>query len=237
MTTPPPAPAVAPAVTNDVYTPAVAPIDLCELCQTGCGGVCLGRETNALPNFYFSFFGGWSNLRDLTSNSGLGDFQTEDGSLFGIALGRRNGRNLRTELELASRNYDVSGFSDGSTLTPLTGEVTAFSGMANAYWEFTNVRTRLIKPYVGVGVGFIAVDNDINDLNSMSIIDPNSEDDTSLAFQYMIGLNYKAYRNVDLFAEYRYLEADTFRIDTTVGTSDRFSFQTDNVVLGLRWKF
>ena len=152
-------------------------------------------------------------------------------------MGRRNGRNLRTELELSSRTWDVSGFFDGSTLTPLGGEITGFSGMANAYWEFVNTRTGQFKPYLGVGVGFIAIDSDINDLDSNSIISPDSEDDTSLAVQYIAGFNYKAYRNVDLYAEYRYLEADTFRLDTTVGTSDRYSFQTDNVVLGLRWKF
>lgn len=225
---------------NEVYVPAVAPIDprqACQSCHSDCGGACLGLPSNRPPNFYFSFFGGWSNLADLTSNSGLGDFQTEDGSVFGIALGRRNGRNLRTELELSSRAYDVSGFSEGSSLTPLTGEVTAFSGMANAYWEFVNTPQGLFQPYVGAGVGFIAIDSDINNSDLMSIIAPDSEDDTSLAFQYMVGVNYKAYRNVDLYAEYRYLEADTFRLDTTVGTSDRFSFQAENVILGLRWKF
>ena len=109
--------------------------------------------------------------------------------------------------------------------------------MANAYWEFSRFRSRLFQPYVGVGVGFISIDSDIVDSGGANIVDPDTDNDTSLAFQYMVGLNYKAYRNVDLFAEYRFLRADTFRLDTTVGTSDRFNYRTDNVFLGLRWRF
>lgn len=208
---------------NNVYTAAVAP---------------LRSSQGRAPNFYFSFFGGWSDVGELVSETGLGQFNLDDGTVFGIALGRRNGRNLRTELEFSTRSNDVSSFTDGSALTPLSGnDVTSYGGMANAYWEFERFRTRLFQPYIGVGVGFISIDSDIVDSNSQSIVEPDTDNDTSLAFQYMAGVNYKAYRNVDLFAEYRFLRADTFRLDTTVGTSDRYNYRNDNVFLGLRWKF
>ena len=220
MTTPPPA---VPDLANSAYIPTVAPLRP------------LAART---PNFYFSFFGGWSDVGDLVSETGLGQFNLDDGTVFGVALGRRNGRNLRTELEFSTRSHDVNSFFDGSVLEPLNGnDVTSYGGMANAYWEFERFRTRLFQPYIGVGVGFISIDSDIVDSNSLSIVDPDTDNDTSLAFQYMAGLNYKAFRNVDLFAEYRFLRADTFRLDTTVGTSDRFNYRTDNVFLGIRWKF
>ncbi len=225
---------------ESVYTPTVAPLsayDKCQACQSDCGGACLGCNVNRCPDFYFSLFGGWSGLKDLRSETGLGSFRTDDGYVFGVALGRRNGRNLRTELEFSTRSHDVTGFFDGSNLTPLSGDIRSYAGMANAYWEVIDVRTRYFKPYVGIGAGFISIDSDIQDANSQTILETGTENDTSLALQYMVGINYKAYRNVDLFVEYRYLRADTFRLDTTVGTSDRYPYLADNVLFGLRWKF
>ena len=208
---------------TSAYTAAVAPIRPLE---------------NRTPNFYFSFFGGWSDVGPLVSESDLGQFNLDDGTVFGIALGRRNGRNLRTELEFSVRSNDVLSFYDGATLSQLSGnDVRSFAGMANAYWEFQRFRTRLLQPYIVAGVGFISIDSDIFDLDSNNIVQPDNNNDTSLAVQYMAGLNYKAYPNVDLYAEYRFLRADTFRLDTTVGTSDRYNYRTDNVFLGLRWKF
>ena len=207
---------------DNAYIAAVAPIRPLEI---------------RTSNFYFGFFGGWSDVGELISETGLGQFSLDDGNVFGVTLGRRNGRNLRTEIEFSTRNNDVSSFTDGTTLDSLSGDISSYGGMANAYWEFDRFRTPLFQPYVGVGVGFISIDSDILDSNLDSIVQADTDNDTSLAFQYMVGLNYKAYRNVDLFAEYRFLRADTFRLDTTVGTSDRFNYRTDNVFLGLRWRF
>ncbi len=208
---------------NNAYIAAVAPIRP------------LASRT---PNFYFSFFGGWSDVGELVSETGLGQFNLDSGTVFGVALGRRNGRNLRTELEFSTRSNDVSSFFDGSALTQLSGnDIQSYAGMANAYWEFQRFRTTLFQPYIGVGVGFISIDSDIVDSNSLSIVPDEADNDTSLAVQYMAGVNYKAFPNVDLFAEYRFLRADTFRLDTTVGTSDRYNYRSDNVFLGIRWKF
>lgn len=243
IATAPPATAPAP-VANDVYSPVVATSNQCGSCGTACGGGCGLGGTGGLgnagcPNFYFSVFGGWNGLRDMNSlASGIGEFQTDDGSIFGFALGRRNGRNLRTELEFSYRENNVTGFlSDSGVLTDLSGELNSYAGMANAYWEFVNFRNRLFKPYIGGGIGFISIDSDIRNANAVSILSSGVDNDTSLAYQYMLGMNYKAYRNVDLFVEYRYLKAESFRLDTTVGSSGRYNFASDNVLFGMRWKF
>jgi opacity protein-like surface antigen len=205
----------------------------CSTCQTSGQACCSG-----CPDFYFSFFGGYTSLRDMEGQSNGGIIQADSGSGFGFALGRRNSRNLRTELELSFRENDLTGILFGNTSQPFSGELNSFSGMANAYWEFVDVRTCCLKPYFGAGIGFVSFDSSATDSFGQSLIVPGAENDTSFAFQWMAGINYKAYRNMDLFAEYRFFQATTFRVDSTVaGVSDRYEFETDNVFVGFRWKF
>lgn len=219
--TAPTAPAAAPA-NNDVYNPVVG----------NNGKACFD---SGCPNFYFSLFGGGSFLREVSSNSG--ELDTEDGGTFGAALGRRNGRNLRSELEFTYRQNDITGFTNNNSLfTPLEGDIDAFSGMANAYWEFIDVPTRFLKPYIGTGIGFVIFDADVQTPGGPSIIPTGAANETSFAFQYMAGVNYKAYRNVDLYAEYRFFEAETFRVEASDFTGN-YDFKSDNVLFGFRWKF
>jgi opacity protein-like surface antigen len=182
-------------------------------------------------------FGGWTGLRSLKAQSSADQFLANDGTGFFLALGRRNGRNLRTELDFSFLQNDITGFQSGNTVQTLSGELTSFAGTANAYWEFIDVPSRCFKPYLGLGVGFISTNNEIRDTRGRSIIPVGMENDTSLAYQWMGGVNYKAYRNVDLFAEYRFLGADTYRIETTSSMSDRYTYKTDNILFGFRWKF
>ncbi len=229
-------PAIEPPVSADVYSPAVGT----EKRQAYGDGYSNGwvDDANAnVSNFFFSSFVGWAGLQDLPSQSGLGKFQAESGTGFGFALGRRNGHNLRTELEFSSRNNDVTGFDDGVIVSPLIGELKSYSGMANAYWEFVDVSWGDLKPYIGCGIGFISIDSEIGTSPLGSILVPGRDNDTSFAFQYMLGINYRAFANVDLFAEYRWANADTLQIDTVTGISDRYDYHTENVFMGLRWKF
>lgn len=199
---------------------------------------CNSCGPNDCPNFYFSGFGGWTDLDNLEDRSGSRSFLADDGSAIGFALGRRNGRNLRTEVEFTARSNDILNFSNNLTLTGVNGEANAYSGMANAYWEFINVKSRYFKPYIGAGVGFAIIDHDLFGPTGQSIIPAGGDKDTSFAFQWMAGVNYKAYRNVDVFAEYRFFEADTYRIETTSGAeSGQYTYQVSNIFAGIRWKF
>jgi opacity protein-like surface antigen len=160
-----------------------------------------------------------------------------DGTGFSLGLGRKNGCNLRTEVNFSFHQNDISGFRSGSTIAALGGELSSFAGMANAYWDLTDVPSRCFKPYVGMGIGFISIDSEIQDSMGRNIVLPGMDNDTSLAYQWMGGVTYKTCRNMDFFAEYRFLGADTFRLETTGSLSDRYSYKTDNVFFGLRWKF
>ena len=183
-------------------------------------------------------FGGRTELRDLEGTNGLPNVNAKSGEGFGVALGRRNGRNLRTEAEFSYRKNGISGSIPAFQAVDFTGNLTSYSGMANAYWEFIDVPTKCFKPYVGVGIGFIGVDIEANDAMGRSLIPTNADNDTSLAYQWIAGVNYKAYRNMDLFAEYRFFKADAFRVETTVpGVNGDYDYETDNVFVGMRWKF
>ena len=189
------------------------------------------------PSFYFSFMGGWTGLRDLKAASSNGKFQTNDGSGFSFALGRRNGRNLRTEVNLSFHENEIDQYMAGTRSQRFTGELTSLAGMANAYWEFVEVPSGRFKPYLGMGLGFISIDSQIRDPSGQSMIALDMNNDSSFAYQWMTGLNYNAVGNLDVFAEYRFLGADDFRIETTGASSGRYSYKTDNVFLGFRWKF
>ena len=200
----------------------------CQTCDNGC------------PNFYFSVFGGFNDLRDLNGSSGTRQIFTDNGGGVGIAFGRRNGRNLRTEAEFSYRHNNIDGFvlNPVSPDMPVDGGLNAFAGMANAYWEFTDAPSRCFKPYIGAGIGVVGIDAVIRDSLGTNIVPTGTGSDSSFAYQWMAGINYKAYRNMDLFAEYRFFGADDFRVDPEItGLGDRYNIDSNNVFFGLRWKF
>lgn len=189
------------------------------------------------PAFYFAFQGGSNDLQTLVGDSN-NELETDSGSAFTFALGRINGRNLRTEIELAIRNNDISDLISGGTSQSFSGDISAFSGMANAYWEFVDFPGGRFKPYIGFGLGFASLETTLADAAGASVLTANGGSDTSFAYQWMAGVNYKTSSNLDVFAEYRFFEADSTRIDSTrAGFSDNYNYQSNTVGIGLRWKF
>ena len=206
---------------------------------------------DACSNFascYIGVFGGWSDLNDFVTRDeiGTGVYFEDSGYLFGIAVGQIQGRNLRTELELSYRNIDVNGLrlngSAPSQFIGANGDFGTFAGMVNGYWEFVDFRTEKIKPYIGGGIGFaIARPNLIQPSGAEAVI---TDDESSFAWQWMVGLNYKASPTLDAFVEYRYFTADSFRLDTQIpevaglgNGSGSFDYQSSNVLFGLRARF
>ena len=54
----------------------------------------------------------------------------------------------------------------------------------------------------------------------------------------MAGLNYGASDHMDLFAEYRFLEADAFRMESSVSSlTGNYDYRSQGVGFGFRWKF
>ncbi len=200
----------------------------CQDCGFECGA----------PMFYFSAYGGSARLDDLVSLDRTSRIFTKNGAGFGVAIGQRHGTNLRSELEYGYRTNDIIGRENQNVGQTVTGDVRSNAGMANVYWELMNFPHRCFKPYVGAGLGFVSLEMNMYGVDGRNLIPQNATDDTSLAYQFMGGVNYKAYRNMDLFIEYRLFQADSYRVDAGAGFGDgKYDYQTDNLFAGLRWKF
>ena len=190
---------------------------------------CSSCEAAFARPFYVSIFGGGDYVGDLTSDDNQTFLDFDTGGGVGIALGKVQGNNLRTDLEFTYRNSSFGSPSNHAVLGPIDGEVDSYSGMANAYWEFAAFPTTCWKPYFGGGIGFVFVDPT---LNSNLLVDS----DSSFAYQWMVGLNYKFSYRTDLFVEYREFYANDVAIEAG-GSSSDIDFQTSNVFGGFRLKF
>ena len=208
-----------------------ASYDSCDPCQTehlgcqGCDGGCsecghaslasCGPINPSCATCYLSLFGGSSDLQDFRVNDDTtrADYFGDGGYGVGIAIGKLLGRNLRAEIEGSYRSNDIERlelFGGGDMLDAgLTGEFETFAGMGNVWWEFLNFPSQKLKPYVGTGVGFITARSDFQ-LTGGDAVETN-DDDSSFAYQWIAGVNFKAGPRTDVFAEYRYLRADSLR--------------------------
>ena len=205
----------------------------CGGCDDGCGSSC----KSTCPVFYFGFQAAYNDAFDVSNDQGS-EVLLDDGTAFYFSLGRMNGRNLRTEVELSFRSNDIRSLLTPAGELPATGQLQTFSGMANAYWEFVNSPTGRFKPYIGGGVGFLSATTDIRFASDLSQTQDQSDSSSSFAYQYMAGINFKVSNQLDLYGEYRFVEANSFGI-----ASDRddlsgdFRYKANSVGGGFRWKF
>lgn len=204
--------------------------------------------TSELPLYYVSLFGGWSDLSDLaiTNDSGRTDLNSQNGLGLGAAFGQILGRNLRSELEFSYRNHDVDNlfltdFGTGQQTINGAGDVESYAGMLNLYWEFTGLCGGAFTPYIGGGVGAVNVSADLRlDGGQNAFADG---EDSSFAYQYIVGLNYKVRSYSDLFVEYRHFAADSLRLDTSLPAGSllegdgELNYQSNNIFFGMRLKF
>ena len=209
----------------------------CGGCSTDCGASCGSSCDTKCPVFYIGFQAAWNDAFDVANDQGS-ELQLDDGSAFFFSLGRMNGRNLRTEIELSFRSNDI-----GSLVTPdaelaATGQLQTFSGMANLYWEFVDFPTGRLKPYFGGGVGFLSVSSDLRLTSDPSSLDDSTASTSSFAYQWMAGVNYKVSNHLDLYGEYRFVDAESFGISSDRDDlSGNFGYSANSVGGGLRWKF
>lgn len=200
------------------------------------------------PPFYVALFGGGTGISDMITRGQFGEgvYFEDAGYMFGIALGQIQGKNLRTEFEVSYRNINVNGLrlegDVASQNVPVNGDFGTLSGMANAYWEFVDFGPEKIKPYIGGGVGFALARPDLLQSDGTEAV--ISDNESSFAWQWMAGLNYKASDSLDAFVEYRYFVADSFRLDTQIpevanlgNGSGPFDYQSSNLLFGMRVRF
>ena len=205
----------------------------CSGCDSSCGSSC----DTTCPVFYIGFQGAWNDAFDVANDQGS-ELELDDGSAFFFSLGRMNGRNLRTEIQLSFRSNDISSLLTPNAELPATGQLETFSGMANLYWEFVDFPTGRLKPYIGGGAGFTSVSSDFRLASDPSSQDDSTESNSSFAYQWMAGVNYKVSRHLDLYGEYRFLDVESFGISSNRDElSGDFGYSANSIGAGLRWKF
>ena len=187
---------------------------------------------------YTSFFGGYHNLQDIRSADRLIDF--DDSFVLGFARGRRFCNRIRLEREFAIRNAPSANYIEGVAagedfLPSATFEATdglfAFSSMRNLLIDFNGVGSRF-KPYVGFGLGGVAVTGDIiND----TIGRADWINDAAFAYQLIFGATRKIDQRSEIYAEFRHLGTSGLELENDAGdpTTD-FAFQNNTIVFGFR---
>jgi len=101
----------------------------------------------------------------LSGDEGQIQIGNEGGFAGGLALGKIQGKNLRSELEVTYRGNDLTSMTlnnlAGSTqLLEGDGRIDTVSGMLNVIWDFTDFPTQRFKPYLGAGFGGISANAD-----------------------------------------------------------------------------
>lgn len=245
-------PTPTPADGQEVYDAVVsapAPERACglgvKLCRGGDNSI---FSPAGVPLYYFSLFGGWSDLSDLEIVNGDGtiNLDSRNGVGLGGAFGQIQGRNLRSELEFSYRSHDIEDlllrdFAGGSETLTGIGDIQSYAGMLNVYWEFVDLLGGRIAPYIGAGIGAVNV-------NAETRLDGGTDafadgEDSSFAYQYIAGLNFKVRQYSDLFIEYRHFAADSLRFDAAlpegalINGDGELNYQTNNIFFGMRLKF
>ncbi len=207
-----------------------------------CGG---GNCSPICGGPYISIFGGLQQLQD--QNSVGFDRQLElgfdDGFCIGAAIGKRLNRIFRAEIEYAYRESSAdTAIFNGNPMNFVGGKTHSNSGVLNGYCDLPVGRGNMV-PYVGGGIGVTGVDSDVQYGNAGSTLNGS---DSSLAYQWMVGLTWRVFPNAELFAEYRYFEANDPKLNQFGGPPIQGNipniildseYVSKDVFLGIRMNF
>ncbi len=147
------------------------------------------------------------------------------------AIGYQISDRFRAEAEFFYRRNESDIISIDATAINASNTFTSLGGMLNAYIDLPNGR---FAPYIGVGLG--VVKHDLDAFEHSSGISGNL-DDIELAYQLMLGTNYRMTHTIDLFGEYRYFGSTNPSVDTSDGSAIEIDYQTHNFLMGLRYRF
>lgn len=159
------------------------------------------------PQWYVSVFGGavfhedhdYGLVDPASSNFGYSqNFDT--GFIVGGAVGVEVGLGFRGEVELAFQNNQADTVSSvGAGTLSDSGEVEAFTVLANLWYDFDLGMP--ITPYVGGGIGIGFVDGNATDSTGFTSF---NDDDEVFAFQVGAGISYSLTDVIDLSVGYRF---------------------------------
>jgi opacity protein-like surface antigen len=189
-------------------------------------------EERSLDGWYVDVGGAYtliedSDLVDGRLPGGRGELEVDDGYAVTGAVGYGYGNGLRTELELAYRESDLDAISGGGFgvvgSRGVGGDISAFSGMVNVYYDY-RVNGGFV-PYIGGGIGGASIDLDSSTLGV-------DDSETVFAYQFMGGLRYPLNDRLWLRVGYRFFSTEDLEIQGTEA-----EYVTHNVEAGLTFAF
>ena len=198
-----------------------------------------GRTLTILGGFDIEFAN-----EDLNLFSGLLDEIQIDRSQFAFsaALGRRHRRWLRSESEIAVRDYNIDSLLDSVFLPGFPPEftrdldVSVFSLMRNAIVEWNNGSR--FTPYGGMGIGVSYVDfrDEFFDFATGTPVLLTDGDDTVFSWQVIAGVATQVRGNVSFITEYRYFTTADVNLDNFAIFAPP-QFDANNLFFGAKIEF
>lgn len=201
------------------------------------GMVMLSAGAHAQTQMYDKGDGGYASVKGGASWVDDQDYRVggtgvstklDTGGIGSAAIGMRKGpfrgeiEGLYSESEVDKHN--VAGNADGKT------KLTA--AMGNVYYDITKIDG--FVPYVGGGVGYGHMKLDNYSAGATKLVDKS---DNVLAYQGIAGVSYQINPCWDVTAEYRYLGTQDASVRTAAGNKTDVSYNSNNVLVGLRYNF
>ena len=137
---------------------------------------------------------------------------------------------IRLELEGSYRSNDGS-VDNGIFKNVATADVTQWSGMVNAYYDMSLVPQWSLS--LGAGLGFNTVEMD----SPWFINGSGTQSDTGVSAQVMVQLAYDVSDCLQLFADYRYVDAGHSDFENQFGLiteTNRFEMESNMLSFGIR---
>lgn len=187
------------------------------------------KKVELTEGVYVAVNGGVAFLED--GDAGMAkdvDYFDDKGYAVTVAVGKRIGamnKQIRIEGELGYQKNEVD---DCNGCRNASGDLKAYSFLVNGYYDM--VKGKKIVPYLTAGIGVARVDAEI-DLGRRSV----DVDDMGLAYQVGAGIAYHITDNWHIDLKYRYMgvgEIENYKLYATEP-----EFETQNVFLGLRYRF
>lgn len=170
----------------------------------------------------------WTSDSDVSSTTTAFTLSSKLGYAVGGELGL-DFDSFRVSAEVAYRkaDFDTAKSTNGSS-AGMDGNYSLLTYMLNYY--FTGQVATGIKPFVNVGLG--VAEATLKDLSVAGVNVLSSASETQAAIQVGLGLTYDVNRNTALDCGYKFIAADTFKLDGA-----NLSFLNHSLTAGVRYKF
>ncbi len=162
---------------------------------------------------------------------GAADFGGDWTQHLGLGYAFSNGLRLEGELGHRFNQLEATDTIDSG------GDVHAWSAMVNVFYDFN--RGGAIEPYIGIGAGAARLNSNGDDAVPPPLYHFDGED-TTWAYQGLVGVAIGITEQLDLDVGYRYFHAEDAEVDSfTPGapvTVDS-AYEHQAITLGLRYQF